>query len=390
MGEVHLRKYGAGATVDFDLFEVDGVDFRVDAVHASGDTVIMKDEGAEANTTNGFVDEGSTYSIALSAAEMQAARVKIIVIDQTATKAWLDRSITIETYGHASAQHAFDLDTATVTTDTASRTASKADVSAVALETTLTDMKGATFNANTDALDEIGAVTSGLATAQNIADTVRTEMEEAGSNLDQIHNKLPSKSYLRGTADADGGMDTADKADINTEADSALSDIHLDHLLAADYNPASKPGNATALLNELVEDDAGVSRYTVNALENGPSGTGASAAVIADAVWDELQSDHVTAGRFGEIATEIAAIPTDKTGYALSAAGIDSIHNEVMEGTTTLRQAIRLILSVLTGKSSGGGTATLVFRDIGDTKNRISATVDANGNRSAVGTRDGS
>jgi hypothetical protein len=47
----------------------------------------------------------------------------------------------------------------------------------------------------------------------------------------------------------------------------ALTDIHLDHLFYADYDPASKPGSATALLNELVESDGGVSRYTSNALE---------------------------------------------------------------------------------------------------------------------------
>lgn len=110
MQSVHLRKYGAAATIDFELYEVDGVDFRVDAAHASGDTAIMKDEGAEANTTNSFTDEGNAYSIVLTATEMQAARVVIYVVDQTATKIWLDKSIVIETYGNASAQHAFDLD----------------------------------------------------------------------------------------------------------------------------------------------------------------------------------------------------------------------------------------------------------------------------------------
>ena len=54
----------------------------------------------------------------------------------------------------------------------------------------------------------------------------------------------------------------------------ALDEIHLDHLLAADYDPASKPGVATALLNELVENDSGVSRFTENALEQAPSGDG--------------------------------------------------------------------------------------------------------------------
>ncbi len=61
----------------------------------------------------------------------------------------------------------------------------------------------------------------------------------------------------------------------------------------------------------------------------------------------------------------------------------------VVEGAVTVEQALRLMLSALSGKSDGGGSNTIVFRDIGDTKNRISATVDANGNRTAVGTRDG-
>ena len=97
-------------------------------------------------------------------------------------------------------------------------------------------------------------------------------------------------------------------ADVNAEVDTALSDIHLDHLFATDYDPAAKPGTATALLNELVENDAGVSRFTANALEEGP--TGASASAIADAVWDEALSGHTTAGSAGKA---LADIETDAT-----------------------------------------------------------------------------
>lgn len=61
----------------------------------------------------------------------------------------------------------------------------------------------------------------------------------------------------------------------------------------------------------------------------------------------------------------------------------------VVEGAHTLGDFMRLFAGVLTGKSSGGGTTTVVFRDVGDTKNRVSATVDASGNRTAIGTRDG-
>lgn len=92
-----IRRRGRSTTIVFQLFEVDGVDFRVDAVHASGDTKLMKDEGAEANTGSGFVDEGQGYSIALTDTEMQAARNVVYVVDQTATKVWLDTALVIET-----------------------------------------------------------------------------------------------------------------------------------------------------------------------------------------------------------------------------------------------------------------------------------------------------
>ena len=107
-----LGKYNQSKTITFDLVDLDGVDMNVAATFATGDVVIMKDEGAEANTTNLPTDEGTGYSLVLTATEMSAARIRVYVIDQTATKVWLDISLGIETYGNVSAEHAFDLDTA--------------------------------------------------------------------------------------------------------------------------------------------------------------------------------------------------------------------------------------------------------------------------------------
>jgi len=56
--------------------------------------------------------------------------------------------------------------------------------------------------------------------------------DSINERIKAIDDKLPSATYLRGTADSDGGLCAADKSDINAEADTALSDIRLDHLLA--------------------------------------------------------------------------------------------------------------------------------------------------------------
>lgn len=109
MQGIFLREYGVAATIPLELFEVDGVDFRVDAVAATGDIKITKDEAEEANTDNLFVDEGNKYSLLLTAIEMQAERISGSIIDATATKVWLDTGFEIETYGNSSAQHAVNL-----------------------------------------------------------------------------------------------------------------------------------------------------------------------------------------------------------------------------------------------------------------------------------------
>lgn len=85
---------------------------------------------------------------------------------------------------------------------------------------------------------------------------------------------------------------------------------------------------------------------------------------------------------------QVDAIQFGGATYATAlAAEVDAVWDEVVDGTTTARQSVRLQNSALAGKASGLGTTTAVFRDLADTKDRISATVDADGNRTAV-TRD--
>ena len=78
---------------------------------------------------------------------------------------------------------------------------------------------------------------------------------------------------------------------------------------------------------------------------------------------------------------------TDKAGFSLSAAGITAIWAEVMEGAVSAVQMMRGFAAALLGKASGLDGTTALYRDTGDTKDRITATVDSSGNRTAV-TRD--
>ena len=54
------------------------------------------------------------------------------------------------------------------------------------------------------------------------------------------------------------------------------------------------------------------------------------------------------------------------------------------DGTMTIGQAFKIMLAALAGKVSGAGTSTITFRDVDDTKDRIVAAVDSNGNRTSV------
>lgn len=67
---------------------------------------------------------------------------------------------------------------------------------------------------------------------------------------------------------------------------------------------------------------------------------------------------------------------------AVAAAHLDLADG--VETGLTVRQQLRLAAATLFGKLSGAATTAVAIRDTGDTKNRITAVVDASGNRTSV------
>jgi hypothetical protein len=99
----------------------------------------------------------------------------------------------------------------------------------------------------------------------------------------------------------------------------------------------------------------------------------------------------------GYIDTEVAAIKAKTDNLPAAPAAVGDIPSAatvaaavgavVVEGSTTVVQSLRLSNAALGGKASGLDTTNPKYRDLADTKDRIDATVDVDGNRSAV-TRD--
>lgn len=161
----------------------------------------------------------------------------------------------------------------------------------------------------------------------------------------------------------------------------------------------TQQADITAIKGYIDTEIAAIKAKTDN-LPASPAATGdiPSAATVADAVWDEARSGHVTAGSFGEgvlVQTVNAnALNTNSfsagciSSTAISASAAQEIADEVyargdIDGYTG-EQFAKLVLAALVGKLSGAATTTNTVRAADDSKDRITATVDADGNRTAV------
>jgi hypothetical protein len=235
-----MRKYGVETTFNFAVYNPDGVDLDTDWVPAVADCEIMKDEGTSTQCTNTAVDEGVTYSITLTATEMQCAR-GVIKIQDAATKVILDIVMTFDTYGHASAQHAIDLDDAVRAGLTALPNAAADAAGGLIISTAgTTDADDiitniATAQSDLDIITDTDGVILGAAGVDLIWDEPLTsgthnvtnssgkrirDLQESGAVyggfiwFDSVNGTAGSESYINGTSD----NPCSTEANINTLA----------------------------------------------------------------------------------------------------------------------------------------------------------------------------
>lgn len=332
-------------------------------------------EQIQLTAANGF-EAGKSYNIRIAATVGSVSGVTIRNLQVT--------SVTAAPTAAAIADAVWDEATTGHTTSGTFGEQLKTNVDAILVDT------GTTLDGKIDTIDTVVDAI--------LADTGTDGVVVAAGSKTGYSLAADQSSVTIGTVNALGA--TA-KADVNAEVDTALTDIHLDHLLAADYDPASKPGTATALLNELVESDAGVSRFTANALEQAPAGGGGG---TADWTADEKTAiksilgipasgtapEDPTVGILDTIRdkvdtvddlldTEVAAIKSDttailadtgtdgvvvaaasKTGYTLSSAGIQAIWDALTSALSTASSIGKLLVDNINATISSRASQTSV------------------------------
>lgn len=112
----------------------------------------------------------------------------------------------------------------------------------------------------------------------------------------------------------------------------------------------------------------------------------ASALTTAQTAITDLQSRTPAALVGGRTDASVGAMAADViTASALSTAAVDEILDDTIgDDTITVRQALRVLIAGMAGKLSGAATTTVTIRNLADSADVIVATVDADGNRSAV------
>ncbi len=284
-------------------------------------------------------------------------------------------------------------------TDNAS--AFKADVSNLALEATLTAIKGSGWTNET------------LKAIKEYVDDLENRLTAARAGY---LDKLDVSGDLANTANADTFK--ADVSDLALEATleaimgAGWTDETLVALMVAieaistglgatpqqiwEYvsrtlTDASGLGLATSEeLAEAVADIQGgqgdtleTMTYKINTIDNVVDTIYAemgSAPEIADAVLDELLDDHTIDGSLGDAVADIAA----KTNNLPDNPALDEVLIDTGTQQFTTADLIKIIAAKMVGKASGGGTTSIVYRNLEDSVDIIVETVDENGNRSDI------
>jgi hypothetical protein len=218
-----------------------------------------------------------------------------------------------------------------------------------------------------------------------------------------LNNRTPLRPTTAGrtldvSAGGEAGVDWANVGTPGSTVNLSATTTNLVNTVTTYTGNTPQTGDAYAIVNNGTHGNAAIKGYVDDI---GTAGAGLTA-VPWNAAWDaEVQSEATDALNAYDppTNTEMEARTIAAANYA-TASALDTVDNfldteiaaikaktDLIPGTIdgkTFSELVTLVAAVLLGKASGLATTTAVYRAADDSKDRVTATVDSNGNRSAV------
>jgi cytochrome c556 len=297
------------------LYNADGT-LDVDEADGGTEVSVICNEGAETTATNDFADEGTFYSIALTATEMQCERIAVVVA-ATTTEVFF-----IQTIDNTSAM----TPTIVQTGDSFARLGApagasvSADIAAIEAQTDDIGVAGAGLTA-IDLPNQTMDITGTISTVTSVTNAVTANMTQISGDSAAADKLETAFDLTAGPVEPlgivrQGTAQSASATGLVLDSSAAFADdTGIGMTLVACGSTQGYCQSRTVTDNALSGDAFTVDTWTVT-----PSGTityylfgtapasGSSAPTasqVADAVWDEATSGHATAGTFGVAVTDI-------------------------------------------------------------------------------------
>lgn len=204
-----------------------------------------------------------------------------------------------------------------------------------------TAIAAAIWNALTSGLTTVGSV------GKLIVDNLNAPVGDTATAADLASTEATLAADIAGVQ--------ADTNDIQSRLPAALTGGRMDASIGA-YQSGLTPLQPTVAGRTIDVTAGGAAGIDLANVENQGSTLNLTATTIKDVT---------------DIATDIAAVP-------------NAVWTEQVDGTITAEESLRLANAANGGKLSGAATTAVAIRNPADTKNRVAATVDADGNRTAV------
>lgn len=408
--DIFQRKYGVQDTILIELIQADGVDLRVDAVHAAGDTTIMKDEGAPASTDNPFADEGDVFSLVLTATELTCKRALIVVRDQSVPKVWLDKTILVETFGHASAQFPFDLGTATQPVNVTQWNGTAVAAPATAGYPAVTQKVG-TGTGEVNLSSGAVPIQAGTGTGQldftsgvvkaNLAQILGTALTETAGLLaagfKQFFNIASPTSTMNTITTVTTTTNLTNAPSDSSGVTTLLSRLsatragYLDNLSAGAVALQSKLLNYVRLLarkDSAVATDAAAEVTEINANAGSGAGAYANTTDAQEALRDRGDAAWITATGFAT-SSAVDDLPTNAELATALAGGVGSVSGNVGGNVVGSVASVTAGVTVTTNNDKTGYTlaslSTTILNQIADRiLRRTTANIEASGDGDAL------